>query len=71
MTERTLSHYRIVEKIGQGGMGPKTLQACKEVPGVYLHAIGGAAAIIARNPPKARTRPRSRSGGALMSRASP
>jgi fumarate hydratase class I len=29
-------------------MGPKTLAACGEVPGVYVHAIGGAAALIAQ-----------------------
>lgn len=33
--------------IGKGGMGAKTLQACREVPGVYFHAIGGAASLIA------------------------
>jgi fumarate hydratase class I len=30
-------------------MGPKTLEACSEVPGVYLHAIGGAASLIAQS----------------------
>jgi fumarate hydratase class I len=30
-------------------MGPKTLAACKDVPGVYLHAIGGAATLIAQS----------------------
>ncbi len=34
--------------IGKGGMGLKTLQACQEVPGMYLHAIGGAASWIAQ-----------------------
>jgi len=34
--------------IGKGGMGEKTLAACKEVPAVYLHAVGGAAAVIAK-----------------------
>lgn len=29
--------------IGKGGMGPKTLQGCKEHGAVYLNAIGGAA----------------------------
>jgi fumarate hydratase class I len=33
--------------IGKGGMAAKTLQACSEVPGVYFHAIGGAASLIA------------------------
>ena len=34
--------------IGKGGMGAKTLQACQEVPCIYLHAVGGAAALIAK-----------------------
>lgn len=34
--------------IGKGGMGDKTLQACKENGCVYLHAIGGAAQVLAQ-----------------------
>jgi fumarate hydratase class I len=34
--------------IGKGGMGAKTLEACKKFGCVYLHAIGGAAQIYAR-----------------------
>jgi fumarate hydratase class I len=33
--------------IGKGGMGDKTLQACQEHGCVYLHAIGGAAQVLA------------------------
>ncbi len=33
--------------IGKGGMGEKTLQACKENGCVYLHAVGGAAQVLA------------------------
>ncbi len=33
--------------IGKGGMGERTLQACKEYGCVYLHAIGGAAQVLA------------------------
>lgn len=33
--------------IGKGGMGPKTLEACKKFGCVYLHAIGGLAVILA------------------------
>jgi fumarate hydratase class I len=33
--------------IGKGGMGARTLAACKEFGCVYLHAIGGAAQIYA------------------------
>lgn len=42
-----MRHFTIRGVIGKGGMGPKTLQACQEVGGVYLHAIGGAASLIA------------------------
>lgn len=33
--------------IGKGGMGDKTLAACKEHGCVYLHGIGGAAQVLA------------------------
>jgi tartrate/fumarate subfamily iron-sulfur-dependent hydro-lyase beta chain len=33
--------------IGKGGMGDRTLQACKEHGCVYLHAVGGAAQVLA------------------------
>lgn len=44
-----MRHFNIKGVIGKGGMGAKTLQACQEVPGVYFHAIGGAATLIARS----------------------
>jgi fumarate hydratase class I len=44
-----MRHFNTKAVIGKGGMGPKTLQACKEVPCVYLHAIGGAASLIAQS----------------------
>lgn len=43
-----MRHFNIRGVIGKGGMGPKTLAACQEVPGAYLHAIGGAASLIAQ-----------------------
>jgi fumarate hydratase class I len=43
-----MQHFNIKGVIGKGGMGAKTLQACQDVPGVYLHAIGGAASYIAQ-----------------------
>ena len=33
--------------IGKGGMGDRTSAACKEYGAVYLHAIGGAAQVLA------------------------
>ena len=39
--------FRLRGVIGKGGMGPKTLDACREVGCVYLHAVGGAAQVLA------------------------
>lgn len=39
--------YGIRGVIGKGGMGPKTLEACREYGAVYMHAIGGAAQVCA------------------------
>jgi len=43
-----MKHFNIKGVIGKGGMGPKTLKGCEEVPGVYFHAIGGAASFLAQ-----------------------
>ena len=44
-----MKHFNIKGIIGKGGMGPKTLKACQEVPAVYFHAVGGAASLIAQS----------------------
>jgi len=44
-----MRHFNLKGVVGKGGMGAQTLAACKEVPGVYLHAIGGAASLIAQS----------------------
>ncbi len=44
-----ISHFGLRAVIGKGGMGDKTLAACKEHGAVYLHAIGGAATLIAES----------------------
>ena len=44
-----MEHFNVKGVIGKGGMGPKTLAACGSVPGVYFHAIGGAATLIAQS----------------------
>jgi len=44
-----MKHFNIKGVIGKGGMGFKTLQGCQEAPGVYFHAIGGAASFIAQS----------------------
>ncbi len=42
-----MEKFGIRAVIGKGGMGPKTLAACQKVGSVYLHAIGGAAQVLA------------------------
>jgi fumarate hydratase subunit beta len=44
-----MKHFNLKGVIGKGGMGPKTLKGCQEVPAVYFHAIGGAATLIAQS----------------------
>jgi fumarate hydratase subunit beta len=44
-----MRHFNMKGVIGKGGMGAKTLAACQEVPGVYFHAVGGAATLIAES----------------------
>jgi fumarate hydratase class I len=43
-----IERFGIRAIIGKGGMGAKTLEACRTHGCVYLHAIGGAAQIYAR-----------------------
>ncbi len=42
-----IEHFQVRGVIGKGGMRDKTLAGCKEHGAVYLHAIGGAAPLIA------------------------
>jgi fumarate hydratase class I len=42
-----MEQYGIRAVIGKGGMGAKTLEYCRKVGGVYLHAVGGAAQVLA------------------------
>jgi fumarate hydratase class I len=50
-----MEHFNLKGVIGKGGMGPKTLAACQDVPGVYFSAIGGAATLIAKSVQKVLT----------------
>jgi len=43
-----MKHFNIKGIIGKGCMGAKTLQGCVDTPGVYFHAVGGAAAFLAQ-----------------------
>lgn len=42
-----IEHFGVRGVIGKGGMGPKTLAACQKAKAVYLHAVGGAASLLA------------------------
>lgn len=44
-----MEHYGVRVIIGKGGMGEKTLAACKKVGAIYLHAVGGAAVSLAES----------------------
>jgi fumarate hydratase subunit beta len=44
-----IAHFGLRALIGKGGMGPKTLSACRDHGAVYLHAVGGAATLIANS----------------------
>jgi fumarate hydratase subunit beta len=42
-----IEHFGLRAVIGKGGMADKTLKACQDHGCVYLHAVGGAAPLIA------------------------
>ncbi len=44
-----IEKYGVRGVIGKGGMGAKTLEACGEFGSVYLSAVGGLAATLARS----------------------
>lgn len=44
---QVMRDHGIVGVIGKGGMGKKTLDACREYGCVYFHAVGGAAQVLA------------------------
>jgi len=44
-----MQFFNLKAVIGKGGMGLRTLAACEQTPAVYLHAVGGAAALIAQS----------------------
>ncbi len=44
-----IKHFGLRGVIGKGGMGDKTLQGLMDHQAVYLHAIGGAAALIGKS----------------------
>jgi fumarate hydratase subunit beta len=44
-----IEHFNLRAVIGKGGMGDKTIKACHDFGAVYLHAIGGAASLIAQS----------------------
>ena len=42
-----IRQFKLRGVIGKGGMGDKTLAACRECGCVYFHAVGGAAQVLA------------------------
>jgi fumarate hydratase class I len=46
---KVIEHFGVRGVIGKGGMGSKTLEACRRFKAVYLHAVGGAATLIANS----------------------
>ncbi len=44
-----IGRYNLRGVIGKGGMGPRTLDGLRQYGAVYLHAIGGAAQVLARS----------------------
>ena len=44
-----IERFKLRAVIGKGGMGPKTLEACQKFGCVYLHAVGGAAQVLAES----------------------
>ena len=44
---QVIRDYGLRGVIGKGGMGDRTLEACREYGCVYLHAVGGAAQVLA------------------------
>ena len=47
-----IGRYGLRGVIGKGGMGPKTLEGLAKHGAVYLHAVGGAAQVLARAIPR-------------------
>jgi fumarate hydratase class I len=47
--DRVIEYFGLKAVIGKGGMGARTLAACQKYRAVYLHAIGGAASLIAQS----------------------
>jgi fumarate hydratase class I len=46
---KIIRDYKVRAVIGKGGMGRKTKEACRKYGCVYLSAVGGAAAILAKS----------------------
>ena len=46
---KIIKDYKIKAIIGKGGMGERTVAACKKYNCIYLSAVGGAAALLAKS----------------------
>ncbi len=45
---KVIDQYSLAGAMGNGGMGPKTLEGLKQTGTVYLHAVGGVASLLAQ-----------------------
>lgn len=50
--DKVIAAFGVRVVIGKGGMGPRTLAACKQYGAVYLHGIGGAGVYDAASIPE-------------------
>ncbi|MBN1232231.1 MAG: fumarate hydratase C-terminal domain-containing protein [Candidatus Coatesbacteria bacterium] len=46
---KVIESYTVRGVIGKGGMGEKTLEACKNYGAVYFHAVGGCGTLLAKS----------------------
>ncbi|MEQ8223731.1 MAG: FumA C-terminus/TtdB family hydratase beta subunit, partial [Candidatus Eremiobacterota bacterium] len=44
-----IKNYKVKGIVGKGGMGEKTLEACRKYGAVYFHAVGGVAVVLAKS----------------------
>ena len=64
--DKVIAHFGLRVVIGKGGMGPRTLAACKAHKAVYVHGIGGAG--VDQRPGHGRGARRLQEGGVRASR---
>jgi len=46
---KVIEQYGVRGVIGKGGMGGKTLEACRKLGAVYFHAVGGCGTLVGQS----------------------